>query len=94
MSAAAKRDLTQHLKQRQRRLATDTRYAAIQQQRSELPAAAAKEELLQLLEDNQVCVLVCLCVCFWFCFGVALLLLRYGERWRPEGFVTALMWHN
>jgi HrpA-like RNA helicase len=54
MSYAAKRELYDYLKQRQRDLANDAAHITLQQQRASLPAAASREQLLQLLNQHQV----------------------------------------
>jgi HrpA-like RNA helicase len=58
MARAAREALDTHLQQRQQRLASDDAYAALQQQRLQLPAAASREELQRLLKQHQVCVCV------------------------------------
>jgi hypothetical protein len=54
MSSAARWELKQYLQQRRDALAADKAYAALQQQRKGLPAAASRMELLELLDTHQV----------------------------------------
>jgi len=54
MSRAGRAALSDYLKGLRQKLPYDAEYAAIQQQRGKLPAAAMKQQLLEALEQHQV----------------------------------------
>lgn len=54
MGDTARQELWQHLRDRRDRLRDDAAHQAMQEQRSRLPAAASRKELLQLLQQHQV----------------------------------------